>query len=128
IRIFVPQPPTRALIEANRDLLANEKMAGVDGVEFAASSLAGEPGVQAATAYEVVVVYQKKIDAAVERERLSKELKKLEGEHANAQRQLGNESFLAKAPPHVVDGLRRRHAELEKLLPKTRMALEEVSR
>ena len=128
IRIFVPQPQTRALIEANRDLLANEKMAGVDGVEFAASSLAGEPGVQAANAYEVVVVYEKNIDAAVERERLSKELKKLEGEHANAQRQLGNESFLAKAPPHVVDGLRRRHAELEKLLPKTRMALEEVSR
>ena len=43
------------------------------------------------------VVYEQKIDVASERERLSKELKKLETEMANAQRQLSNEQFMAKA-------------------------------
>jgi valyl-tRNA synthetase len=84
--------------------------------------------VQTRNAYEVVVLYEKKIDVVAERERLSKELKKLESEFANAQRQLGNESFLAKAPAPIVEGLRRRTSELEQLLPKTRVALEELGR
>src|SRR5205814_8278887 len=99
-----------------------------DRIEFTGNSMSKLPGVQTTKAYEVVVLYEKKIDVAAERERLSKELKKLESEFSNAQRQLGNESFLAKAPPPVVDGLRRRTAELEQLLPKTRTALEELER
>jgi valyl-tRNA synthetase len=76
----------------------------------------------------LMVVYEKKIDAAVERDRLTKEIKKLESEFANAQRQLGNEGFLAKAPTQVVEGLRRRHAELEQLLPKMGAALKELDK
>jgi valyl-tRNA synthetase len=126
VRIFAPQASTRQLIESNRDLL--EDRAGVQGVEFADASMSKLPGVQSKGAYEVAVVYEKKIDVAAERERLSKELKKLESEFANNQRQLGNENFLAKAPAAIVDGLRRRRSELEELLSKTRAALEELNK
>src|SRR5947209_2679239 len=125
VRIFAPQPSTRALIESNRDLF--EGLANAQAIEFADASMSKLPGVQSKNAYEVAVVYEKKIDVAAERERLSKELKKLESESANNQRQLGNQAFLAKAPAPIVDGLRRRRSELEELLPKTRAALEELN-
>ncbi len=72
------------------------------------------------------IVYEQKVDVAAERERLTKDLKKLEGELANGQRQLGNEQFLAKAPAHVVEGLRKRKAEVELLLEKIRSALDKL--
>ena len=114
----------RELIENNRELV--ESRAAVESMEFTGESMAKVPGVQVTSAYEVAVLYEKRIDAAAERERLSKEQKKLETELANAERQLGNESFLGKAPPHVVDGLRRRHAQLQELLRKMRAALDEL--
>jgi valyl-tRNA synthetase len=49
-----------------------------------------------------------------------------EKEQANAERQLGNEAFLGKAPAAVVDGLRKRAAELASLIPKTRAALDSL--
>jgi valyl-tRNA synthetase len=125
VRIFAPQPSTRALIESNRELF--EGLADVQRIDFADASMSKLPGVQSKNAYEVAVVYEKKIDIAAEVVRLSRELKKLESESANNQRQLDNEAFLAKAPPRIVDGLRRRRSELEELLPKTRAALEELN-
>ncbi len=69
---------------------------------------------------------EQKIDVAAERDRLTKELKKLETEMANAQRNLGNEQFLAKAPASVVEGIRKREAELAMLLEKSRSALAQL--
>ena len=43
---------------------------------------------------------------------------------ANSERQLGNESYLAKAPANVVEGLRRQDAENRILLKKAREALD----
>jgi valyl-tRNA synthetase len=64
---------------------------------------------------------------AAERERLQKELEKIEKEMANGQRQLANEQFLAKAPANVVEGIRRRAAELKILQEKTLAKLRELT-
>ena len=74
----------------------------------------------------MAVVYERTIDVAVECERLTKELARFEKEVSNADRQLSNEGFLAKAPANVVEGLRRRAAELSVLIPKTRAALDSL--
>jgi valyl-tRNA synthetase len=58
---------------------------------------------------------------------LTKERDKLEKEFANNQRQLGNQQFLAKAPPKVVEGLRRRAEELTVLLEKSGKQAEELA-
>ncbi len=74
--------------------------------------------------FDVAVLYERKIDIAAERERLTKDLARFEKEMSNAERQLANEGFLSKAPPDVVSGLRRRADELSALIPKTREALD----
>jgi valyl-tRNA synthetase len=76
--------------------------------------------------FDVAVLYERKIDVAAERERLLKELARFEKEASNAERQLANDSFLAKAPATVVEGLRRRAGELSMLIPKTRAALDSL--
>ncbi len=69
------------------------------------------------------MIYEQKIDVAAERERLTKELAKLEKERSNAERQLGNQNFLAKAPAPVVEGIKRRAGELDILIEKGKAAL-----
>ena len=44
---------------------------------------------------------------------------------ANSKRQLENESFVAKAPAHVIEGMRAKLAEYEAQLAKNRAALGE---
>uniref|UniRef100_A0AAU2VA10 Valine--tRNA ligase n=1 Tax=Streptomyces sp. NBC_00003 TaxID=2903608 RepID=A0AAU2VA10_9ACTN len=53
------------------------------------------------------------IDVAAERKRLSKDLAAAEKEKADANKKLGNEAFLAKAPDNVVDKIRTRLAKAE---------------
>ncbi|MHA1599868.1 MAG: valine--tRNA ligase [Alphaproteobacteria bacterium] len=43
------------------------------------------------------------IDLAQEQERLQREISKVEGEIAKAEKKLGNDAFVAKAPPEVVE-------------------------
>ena len=55
--------------------------------------------------------YEKKIDVAAERERLTKEIAKLEKALNSAEKQLGNPAFLGKAPANVVEGLKKQEME-----------------
>jgi valyl-tRNA synthetase len=78
----------------------------------------------AGMAGEVAVLYERQIDVPAERERLTKDLAKYEKGLTAADHQLGNEAFMAKAPAHIVDGLRKQHAETRMLYDKTKAALE----
>ncbi len=110
-------------IERNSDIVS--RLAKVSAIEFVDAMPEGA-GVRSAPAFDVAVVYERTIDVAVECERLTKELARFEKEVSNADRQLSNEGFLAKAPANVVEGLRRRAAELSVLIPKTRAALDSL--
>ena len=74
--------------------------------------------------FDVGFEYDATIDVPAERERLTKDIARYEKGLAAAERQLGNENFLAKAPAHVVEGLKKQAAETRTLLEKARAALE----
>ncbi|MGH9580351.1 MAG: class I tRNA ligase family protein, partial [Terriglobales bacterium] len=124
IEVFAA-PEVRRLLEENR--VHVEKLASVEAITFVDSSLAKAAGARTTARFEVRVLYQRKVDVAAERGRLQKDLARMEGEYSNAQCQLANRKFLEKAPPQVVEGIRRRSGELEALLEKTRSALDELS-
>ena len=117
-------PDDRAGIEQNRDIVG--RLARVSSIEFVDGMPEGT-SVRSAPGFDVAVLYERTIDAAVECERLKKELARFEKEVSNADRQLSNEGFLAKAPESVVEGLRRRATELSVLIPKTRAALDSLN-
>jgi valyl-tRNA synthetase len=73
--------------------------------------------------FDIQVIYEATIDIPAERERLTKEIAKLEKNIASAERQLGNDAFLAKAPPAIVEGLKKQEAENRLLLEKAKAAL-----
>jgi valyl-tRNA synthetase len=113
----------RALIEANAAIV--EKLACVSEIRFVAELSSGLPKSSTST-FDVAVVYEKTIDVPAERERLTKEIAKYEKGLISAERQLGNESFLAKAPAHIVVGLKKQEAETRLLMEKARAALEKL--
>jgi valyl-tRNA synthetase len=80
-------------------------------------------GLKMGNVWTLDVLYQKPVDVAAERERLTKDIAKLEKNIANSERQLGNESFLSNAPAHIVEGLRKQDAENRLLLEKAKAAL-----
>jgi valyl-tRNA synthetase len=112
------------LIRANRAMV--EQRAPAESIEFVQESLAQQGGVRATPQFEVAIVYEQKIDTAAERERLTKDFKKIEAQMANMERQLENQQFLAKAPAHVVEGLRKQLDEQRILLAKLRAALDKL--
>ncbi|HYG98273.1 MAG TPA: valine--tRNA ligase [Terriglobales bacterium] len=121
VEIHASTPQVREMIEHNRGAL--ERLANVESVAFVDAAPQQSANVRSTTRFDVRVVYEQKIDKAAEGERLKKEVEKLEKERSNAERQLGNQNFLAKAPAHVVEGLKKRSGELEVLLEKAKAAL-----
>jgi valyl-tRNA synthetase len=67
------------------------------------------------------------IDIAAERQRLSKDVKKLEGEIGGLEKKLGNEQFLAKAPDEVIDEQKERLADARARREKLEQALATLS-
>ncbi len=126
IQVYAHEPEMRTLIEQNRGAIENDRQANVESITFVESSLGKLPGARHTARFDVHLVYEQKIDVAAECERLNKELEKLEKEIAGAQRQLGNEGFLSKAPATVVDGLRKQMQEKEVLRGKTQSKRKEL--
>jgi valyl-tRNA synthetase len=124
IELFAHDSLTKSLVEQNREAI--ERLANVSTIADVTQSQASQAPSRATARFDVRIVYEKKIDVAAERERLTKELEKMEKEIANGQRQLSNEGFLAKAPANVVEGLRKRAGELAGLREKAKSKLEEL--
>jgi valyl-tRNA synthetase len=122
IEVFANEPVIRAMIEQNRG--AVERLANVEKITFVDASLSKQAGARSTARFDVHVIYERKVDVAAERDRLTKELEKIEKEYANNQRQLSNEQFLAKAPEKIVEGLRRREQELISLREKIKRQLD----
>ena len=116
----------RKIFEQNANSI--ERQANVDGMKFVEQSLAKDAGARSTARFDVRVIFERKIDVAAERERLTKEREKLDKEFGNAERQLGNEGFLAKAPAKVVEGLKTRMEELKMLRAKNQSALDELDK
>jgi valyl-tRNA synthetase len=68
------------------------------------------------------------IDLAAERERLSKEIARLEGEITKAHAKLDNESFVARAPAHVVAQEKERVANFSATLEKMREQFDKLQK
>ena len=66
------------------------------------------------------------IDVAAEKARLGKEALRLEGEITKANAKLGNEAFVAKAPPAVIDQEKKRVADFSATLSKVREQLQRL--
>ena len=66
------------------------------------------------------------VDAAAEKIRLTKEATRLEGEITKANAKLGNEAFVAKAPPAVIDEAKKRVADFGHTLDKIRQQLQRL--
>jgi valyl-tRNA synthetase len=108
-----------ALIERHRPAL--QALAKVSEVQVFADAAAWKAATQAspttalgATQFALFV----EVDVAAERERLGKEVLRLQGEIAKAQGKLSNASFVDRAPPAVVEQERQRMADFHALLAK----------
>ena len=77
--------------------------------------------------FDVQVLFERSIDPEVEGARLQKEIAQLEKALASAEKQLSNESFLSKAPPIVIDGLRTQHRDNAALLRKKQDELDRLT-
>jgi valyl-tRNA synthetase len=109
-----------SLAHSNADMLS--RLARVSAVELAPATLTGN-NARATSAFDVSVIYARQIDVPAERERLSKDLAKFTKGLEAADKQLGNEGFIARAPAHIVEGLRKQHAETLALKQKAEAAL-----
>ena len=101
-------------------------LAGLSSLEFAAALPEGKSLLKGvAGPFEIGIVLEKPADLGQERERLRKELAKVDAEAAKIERKLENADFAAKAPTAVVaenrarlEGLRARREKLGQNLAK----------
>ena len=119
VQVFAAEPVTK-LAEANADMLA--KLSRVSAVEVLPSAPTGN-NARATANFDVAVVYERQIDVAAERERLEKDLAKFNKGIEAANKQLSNEGFIARAPVHIVEGLKKQFAETSALKEKAEAAL-----
>ncbi|MFD1330934.1 valine--tRNA ligase [Methylopila musalis] len=121
------------LVEADADLRARAeraaptlaRIARVSGVTFADTAPKG--AIQLLVRGQIVAVpLEGVVDIAAEKDRLSKERAKAEGEIKRIDGKLANESFVARAPEDVVEGEREKRADYAARLAKIEAALRQL--
>jgi valyl-tRNA synthetase len=112
------------LIKSNNDIV--QRLARVSSLEAEESWSLKSANTRTTASFVTGLLYEKQIDIAAEKERLEKDLAKCLKELQGKEAQLGNQSFLAKAPPSIVEGLRARASELVLLIEKARADLDSL--
>ena len=115
---------TARCVEAHRDVIM--RLARLEKFELADAAPAGSVKTVLDEA-TVVLEIADLIDAGEEIARLDKQLGKLNGEISGLEKRLGNEAFVAKAPPEVVAEQRERLSELQGTQDKLALAREQLS-
>ena len=75
---------------------------------------------------EARIMLFKEVDPALEAERISKEITRVNGEIGRAKAQLANPSFVERAPPQVVEEVRKRRSSNEQELLKLQEQLQKL--
>jgi valyl-tRNA synthetase len=119
VQLFYTADP--AVADPAATMRAVAALARLSGVEKR-DPLPDSPSPVAVLGNARIMLY-KEIDPAAERERLKKEAARLEAEIGKARSQLGNASFVERAPPKVVEQMRERLAGFESTLAKVRQQL-----
>ncbi|HEX3966766.1 MAG TPA: valine--tRNA ligase [Edaphobacter sp.] len=114
-------PKIISLVHANEEML--KRMARVESIAEFAKPIFDAP-TRSTPDFDVAVLYERQIDIPAERERLTKELTRLAKILASTENQLNNPAFIAKAPAHIVEGLRKQYAETKTLHDRTKAALD----
>ncbi len=114
-------------LQANKQFLV--KLAKLETLEWLDDTTQAPPSsMQLAGDMEIRVPLAGLIDVKAEQTRLSKEIDKLKGEIAKIQGQLGNERFVANAPPAVVAKERERLSNFAGSLRQLQEQLEKISK
>ena len=103
--------PNAALELARKHAAAIQKLANVR-LEFT-SEPAPNAAAKRSTAEFDLVLHLPRVQEEAQRKRLSKEREQLTRNIENLRRQLSDDVFLAKAPPHVVESLRKKLDDYE---------------
>jgi valyl-tRNA synthetase len=116
---------TRRRLDAYRDLVLRlARLSSVEAIDGTVAKGAAQIVVDETT---VALPLAGVIDVAQERSRLAKELDKAKGEIVKLEKKLGNEQFMAKAPPEVVEEQRQRLADATQARDKLAGAMERLA-
>ena len=107
-------------------LKALAKLSDVQIFETEAAWVNAAQASPVAVAGECKICLHMEVDKAAETARLSKELARLDGELLKVQHKLGNEAFVAKAPPAVIEQERKRMADFSALRDKIAAQLQRL--
>jgi len=116
---YITGKPSAATISAINALIRPDPLHAVDQLPQSDSPTA------VAGPHRVMVHVE--IDAAAKGQRLSKEITRLEGEVAKAEANLAKESFVANAPAHVVEQMRKRRDDFRETIKKLREQLQKLA-
>ncbi|MBW1861600.1 MAG: valine--tRNA ligase [Deltaproteobacteria bacterium] len=120
VNIFIEVPDSKDADVIRGNVVYIQNLAGVDSVSV--DAMVPKPEASATAVFgrnQVHVLLKGILDFQDERKRLRKQIKKIEKEMETAGKKLANREFRAKAPPEIVDSVRKRvesmNVKLEKL-------------
>ncbi len=118
--VLVVREPARNLAETQRTPM--EKLGGLR-LEVLPSREGVEGGKRSTPEFDLVIRVSAE-QAATHRKRVEKEIANLEKLIANSERQLNDQTFMGRAPAHVVDTIRQKLADYKAQLAKLRESLQ----